>query len=122
MDENRARTAWRRAERIKKLSDCVIGIGPFGLGMDGVLSWVPGLNAAYSLGAAALLMHSAFTGGASRATLLKMAAFLAADTAASGVPVAGWAVDTFFPGHLLAARALQKDLEGRWGAKVGAGP
>lgn len=115
MNDTRARTAWLRAERIKRLSDRVIGLGPFGLGLDGVLAWAPGVNAAYSLGAAALLLHSAITGGASRGALLKMVAFLAADAAASGVPVAGWAVDTFFPGHLLAASILQKDLEDRWG-------
>ena len=31
------------------------------------------------------------------------------------VPVLGWAVDTLFPGHLMAAKALQKDIEARHG-------
>jgi len=31
------------------------------------------------------------------------------------VPVLGWAVDTLFPGHLMAARALQKDIESKHG-------
>jgi hypothetical protein len=31
------------------------------------------------------------------------------------MPMAGWAVDTLFPGHLMAAKALQKDIESRHG-------
>ena len=117
-DRDRAMTAWRRAERIKQLSDRVVGVGPFGLGIDGVLAWVPVAGTAYSLGAAALLISEAIAAGASRATLLKMGAFLAADTASSSVPIVGWAVDTLFPGHLMAAKVLQKDIERRWGKPV----
>ncbi len=44
-----------------------------------------------------------------------MAAYLALDSAASVPPVIGWVVDTLFPGHLMAANALQKDIEARHG-------
>jgi hypothetical protein len=44
-----------------------------------------------------------------------MAAYLAADNLSDTVPVVGWAVDTLFPGHLMAAKALQKDIEARHG-------
>lgn len=115
MDEHRAHTAWRRAERIRVLSDRMIGIGPFGIGVDGVLAWVPVAGTAYSVGAAALLFAEAVQAGASRATLAKMALLLGLDTVSSGVPLAGWAVDTLFPGHAMAARALQKDIERRHG-------
>ena len=111
----RAHTAWRRAERIRKLSDRVVGVGPWGLGLDGVLAWVPVAGSVYSVGAAALLLNEAFRAGASRATLIKMAAYLGVDTLSSGVPVVGWAVDTLFTGHAFAARALQKDIERRHG-------
>ena len=36
---------------------------------------------------------------------------MAFDTATGTVPLLGDAVDTVFPGQLLAARALQKDIE-----------
>ena len=111
----RARRAWSVAERIKRLSDRVVGIGPLGLGLDGILAWVPVAGPVYSLGAGGLLLYEAASVGASRATLARMAVYLAADTASSGVPIIGWAVDTLFPGHLMAARALQKDLEKRFG-------
>jgi hypothetical protein len=112
---DRAHRAWRNAERIKRLSDRLIGWGPFGLGLDGVLAWVPGANLIYSLGAGGLLGLEALASGASKATLAKMAAYIAANSAMTGVPVAGWALDTLFPGHLLAARALQRDIERRHG-------
>lgn len=111
----RAHTAWRRAERIRKLSDRLIGVGPWGLGIDGVLAWVPVAGTAYSLGAAGILLHEALQAGASRATLLRMAAYLGADSLSSGVPIVGWVVDTVFTGHAFAARALQKDIERRHG-------
>ena len=120
MEEHRAHTAWRRADRIRILSDRLVGIGPFGLGIDGVLAWVPVAGTAYSVGAAALLISEALQAGASRATLLKMAALLGLDAVSSGVPLAGWAVDTLFPGHAMAAKALQKDIEARHGRPVGA--
>lgn len=114
----RAHIAWRRAERIRKLSDRLIGVGPWGLGVDGVVAWIPVAGTVYSVGAAGLLLHEAFQAGASRATLLRMAAYLGADSLSSGVPIVGWVVDTVFTGHAFAARALQKDIERRHGKPV----
>lgn len=115
MSQEKAHQAWRSAERIKLLSDRVIGIGPLGLGLDGVLAWIPGANALYSVGAGGFLLYCGVQAGASRATLARMAVYLAADSASSGIPIIGWAVDTLFPGHLLAAKALQRDIEARHG-------
>jgi len=44
-----------------------------------------------------------------------MTAYLVADNLSDTVPVLGWAVDTLFPGHLMAAKALQKDIEAKHG-------
>ena len=112
---HKAHRAWRQAETIKRLSDRLIGIGPFGLGLDGVLAWVPGVGLAYSVGAGAVLLFHAMQAKASAATMARMAAYVAMDTATDAIPVAGWAVDTLFPGHLMAAKALQKDIETRHG-------
>jgi hypothetical protein len=111
----KAHRAWRSAETVKRLSDRLIGVGPFGIGLDGVLAWVPGVGLAYGLGAGALLMFHALQGRATAGTLARMAAYLAADNLSDTVPVLGWAVDTLFPGHLMAAKALQKDIEARHG-------
>lgn len=115
MDKARAHRAWRSAERIKRLSDKLIGVGPVGLGIDGIIAWIPGANVVYSAGAGALLLYEATEAKASARTLARMGLYLLADSASSGVPVLGWAVDTLFPGHAMAASALQKDIEARHG-------
>ncbi|NBB65254.1 DUF4112 domain-containing protein [Pseudomonas sp. ODNR1LW] len=102
---------WSNVEGIKKLSDRVIGVGPFGIGMDGLLTWVPVVGTVYTVGTGGWLMLQALRARASPATLARMAAYMAVDTATGTVPVAGDVVDTFFPGQLLAAKALQKDIE-----------
>lgn len=121
-ERERAHRAWRRAERIRQLSDRLIGVGPWGLGIDGVLAWVPVAGTVYSVGAAAILLNEAYQAGASRKTLLRMAAYLGFDSVSSGVPLVGWAVDTFFTGHAFAARAMQKDIERRHGRPADEAP
>lgn len=114
-DKERAHEAWRAAERIKRLSDRLVGVGPVGIGLDGLLAWVPVAGTVYSVGAGGLLLYQGVVAGASWPTLARMAAYLVLDSAASVPPVIGWAVDTLFPGHLMAAGALQKDIEARHG-------
>lgn len=100
----------RQVDLIKRLSDRVVGIGPFGLGLDGLLAFIPGAGGVYGAGAGALLLFNAFRAGASPATIARMAAYLVGDVATGSVPILGDAVDFFFPGHLMAANALQKDM------------
>lgn len=114
----RAHRAWRVAERVRRISDDLVRVGPFGLGLDGVLAWAPGAGTVYSVGAGGLLIYEAMQAGVSRATLLRMGMYLAADSVTSAVPVVGWAVDTLFRGHLMAARAMQRDIEKRHGKAV----
>ncbi|KAK0359214.1 hypothetical protein LTR94_032197, partial [Friedmanniomyces endolithicus] len=102
---------WSNVEGIKKLSDRVIGIGPVGIGMDGLLTWVPVVGTVYTVGTGAWLIRQAVRAKASPATLAKMSAFMALDAATGTVPLAGDVIDTFFPGQLLAARTLQKEIE-----------
>jgi hypothetical protein len=115
-EADRHHRIWRSVNVVKRLSDRIVGIGPFGLGIDGVLAWVPGAGPIYTVGAGAFLIGQALRSGASVSTMSRMVAYLAADTATSAVPFVGWAVDTLFPGHYMAATALQKDIEDRHGA------
>ena len=102
---------WSNVEGVKKLSDRVIGIGPFGMGLDAMLTWVPVVGTAYTVGTGGWLMLQAVRAKATSATLARMGAYMAIDTATGTVPIAGDIVDTFFPGQLMAARALQKHIE-----------
>jgi len=121
-DRETAHRAWRIAERVKRLSDDLIPLGPFGLGLDGVLAWVPGANVLYSVGAGGVLIYAGIIGGASGFTLARMGLYLAANSAMAEVPIIGWAMDTLFRGHAMAARALQKDIEKRYGRPAEAEP
>ena len=114
-DHERAHRAWRNAERIKRLSDDLLRIGPWGIGLDGVLAWVPAAGTIYSVGTAGLLLYEGVRAKASGWTLARMAAYMALNSALSDVPVVGWAADTLFRGQLMAANALQKDIEARHG-------
>lgn len=102
---------WSNVEGVKNLSDRVIGIGPFGMGLDAMLTWVPVVGTAYTVGTGGWLMLQAVRAKATPATLARMGAYMAIDTATGTVPIAGDIVDTFFPGQLMAARALQKHIE-----------
>lgn len=106
---------WSNVEGVKKLSDRAVGLGPFGVGLDGLLTWIPVVGTAYSVGAAGWLLIQAVRAKASPGTLLSMVGFLGIDSATTAagevVPFAPDVVDFFFPGHLLAAKALQKDIE-----------
>lgn len=106
---------WSNVEGVKKLSDRAVGIGPFGIGLDGLLTWIPVVGTVYSVGAAGWLLIQAAQARATPATLLRMVSYLWLDTATTAVgeviPFAPDVVDLLFPGHLMAAKALQKDIE-----------
>ncbi|WGM30402.1 DUF4112 domain-containing protein [Brevundimonas sp. NIBR11] len=102
---------WSNVEGVKKLSDRAIGLGPFGIGMDGLLTWIPVVGTVYSVGAGGWLLMQAVRAKATPYTLARMAGYLGTDAVTGSVPVAGSVVDFFFPGHLMAAKALQKDIE-----------
>lgn len=102
---------WSGVEGVKKISDRVIGVGPFGVGLDGLLTWVPGLGLVYSVGAGAYLMTQGIRAKATPVTLARMLAYLVVDSATTELFLVGDVVDFFFPGHLMAAKALQKDIE-----------
>jgi hypothetical protein len=106
---------WSNVEGVKKLSDRALGIGPFGIGLDGLLTWIPVVGTVYSVGAAGWLLVQAAQARVTPGALVRMIAYLGLDSATTAVgeviPFAPDVVDLLFPGHLLAAKALQKDIE-----------
>ena len=113
---------WRSVQTVKKLSDRVIGIGPFGVGMDGLLTWIPGAGMVYSLGAGSFIMVQAVRAKAKPSTIARMAGYLALDIATTEIPLIGDAIDFFLPAHWMAATALQKDIEDRHGPPLDVSP
>jgi len=97
-------------ERTKKLSDNVVGVGPLGVGLDGLLTWIPGAGAIYSLGAGLLIIFDGLRARASPMVLLQIFAIIAIDTLVSEVPMAGKLADLLFTGHKWSADLLMKHM------------
>ena len=93
-------------ERTKKLSDNVVGIGPLGVGLDGLLTWIPGAGAIYSLGAGLLIIFDGLRARAAPMVLLQIFAIIAIDALVGEVPVAGKIADLLFTGHKWSADLL----------------
>ena len=110
-----AHRAWLRAEKIKLVSDRLVPLGPFGVGLDGLLAFVPVAGGLFSLAAGGWLIAEALKVGARPWTVARMAAYVAFNTASAEVPIIGQTFDFFFRGHLMAATALQKDIGNRYG-------
>ncbi len=113
-------------ERIGRLSDNIIGIGPIGIGLDGILAWVPGLGELYSVAAGAFLLLEGYRARVPTTVLIQVAVIVGLRTAmdfGNFIPFAGiassLAVD-LFRGHKWAAglltRAIDETLylEGPW--------
>lgn len=99
-------------ERTKRLSDKIVGVGPFSLGLDGVLAWIPAAGLAYSLGAGALLLLQAARARSSPQLIARMAALLVVDSLTDVIPIpfAPAVADMVFTGHKWAADALLKEM------------
>jgi hypothetical protein len=99
-------------ERIKNISDRIVGVGPIGIGLDGILSWIPGAGVAYSGIAGTMLVLEGIRARAATGTLIHMSALLFVDTFLDVVPNPVSAVaDTFFTGHKWSANLLLKHMD-----------
>jgi hypothetical protein len=98
-------------ERVKKLSDNIIGVGPIGIGLDGLLGFNPILGPIYSAAAGSVLVWDGARARASATTLIHMSAILVIDTFSSLIPGAGGIIDALFTGHKWAANLLLKHME-----------
>jgi hypothetical protein len=103
------------AERIKRVADRLIGLGPFSIGLDGLLAPVPVAGTLFCLGAGIWLIAEGLKAGASPYTLARMVFYIAVRTISSVIPIEGWFVDIFFRAHMMAANALQHDIAVRFG-------
>ncbi len=99
---------------VGRLSDNIVRLGPFSLGIDGLLSWIPGVGELYSTAAGAFIVIQGARAGVPVSILLTAAALLACRTLISGVPVAGAAFADVFTAHRWAAgmivRAIDREL------------
>lgn len=101
----------RSVERIGRLSDGLVRLGPFSLGIDGVLSWIPGLGEVYSLAAAVFLVAQGLRAGVPATTLAAAALLMGGRTAITAIPLAGPAAADLLTLHRLSARLIARAID-----------
>lgn len=98
---------------VGRLSDSIVRFGPFSLGIDGVLSWIPGVGEAYSLGAGAFILVQGFRAGVPASVLASAGFLLGIRTLGDVVPIAGPLFADVFTAHKWAARMVVRAIDQR---------
>ncbi len=107
---------------VGRMSDSIVRIGPLSLGIDGVLSWLPGIGDVYSTVAGAFIVAQGVRAGVPMPTLLAAAGLLGVRTIAGSVPVAGAAFADLFTAHRWAAAMIVRAIDRKLGVVVDAAP
>jgi hypothetical protein len=111
-----------------RLSDSIVHLGPFRLGIDGVLNWIPGIGELYSAAAAAFILGQGFRAGVPLASLLLCAALMGGRTLLTLIPLVGPLAADLFTAHRWSARIVVRAIDAKLsigaddGPSVGAGP
>jgi hypothetical protein len=98
---------------VGRLSDALVRFGPFSLGIDGVLSWIPGVGEVYSTLAGGFIVVQGARAGVPVHVLAGATLLLGARTVASAVPIAGSAFADIFTAHKWAAAMVVKAIDAR---------
>ncbi len=106
-------------ELVGRLSDSVVRAGPLSLGLDGVLSWVPGLGELYSVAAGGFILVQGVRAGVPAPTLALAGALMLGRTAISAVPLAGPAAADLFTAHKWSARLVSRAIDRKLAAQDG---
>ena len=110
---------------VGRLSDSLVRLGPFRLGVDGVLSWIPGLGEIYSMGAGAFIIIQGLRAGVPLHTLALCALLMASRTTISAIPLAGPVAADLFTAHRWSAKLVIKAIDARlpaWSRTGGVAP
>lgn len=100
------------------LSDSIVRFGPFSLGIDGVLSWIPGVGEVYSLVAGAFILAQGYRAGVPASVLASAALVLGVRTLGDIVPIAGPLFADVFTAHKWAARMVVGAIDQRLGVPI----
>ncbi|MDQ2861489.1 MAG: DUF4112 domain-containing protein [Pseudomonadota bacterium] len=103
----------RGVERVGKLSDGLLRLGPFRLGIDGVLSWIPGVGEIYSGAAAVYLLVQGARARVPLATLVLAGALMGGRTLITAIPFVGPAAVDLLALHGVSARLIVRAIDRR---------
>ncbi len=100
-----------RVEQVAKLSDGLVKLGVFRLGLDGLLAWIPGVGELYSIAAGGYILYQGVRAGVPIGTLATCAALLLGRTTMTAVPLAGALAADVFTAHRWSARLVLKAID-----------
>ena len=102
-------------EGLRRVSDRLVGMGPFGIGLDGLLGAIPVLGeflgAIYSVGAGVMLVFHGWRARASAAVLFQVAVLVSLRTLSNFIPFAGGVVDMLFTAHRWSADLILANMD-----------
>src|SRR5947209_5357334 len=98
-------------ERIGRLSDGLVRLGPFSFGVDAVLSWIPAVGELYSAGAGAFILVQGARAGVPATVLARAGFILGVRTLGDAVPFAGPLFADLFTAHKWAARMVVEAID-----------
>jgi hypothetical protein len=107
---------------VGRMSDTLVRIGPLSIGLDGILSWFPGVGDVYSALAGVFIVGQGIRAGVPLPTLLGAAALIGVRTIAGSVPIAGSAFADLFTAHRWAAGMIVREIDRKLGLAVSAAP
>jgi hypothetical protein len=91
---------------VGRLSDSLVRLGPFSIGIDGVLSWIPGLGEIYGVAAGGFMLIQGARAGVPLPTLAICLLLMGLRTVADTVPIAGAVFSDIFTAHKWSARMI----------------
>jgi len=107
---------------VGRLSDGLLRFGPLSLGIDGVLSWIPGLGEVYSAAAGAFILIQGVRAGVPATTLVLAGVLMLSRTAVSAIPLAGPLAADIFTAHRWSARLIVGAIDRKLGRPTQAQP
>jgi hypothetical protein len=98
---------------VGRLSDSIVHVGPFSLGIDGILTWIPTIGEIYSTLAGGFILIQGARAGVPLPVLAGASLILGLRILGSAVPVAGAAFADLFTAHKWAARMVVMAIDRR---------
>ena len=100
------------AEQLAWLLDSSIGIGPYTIGLDGLVGLIPGLGDILTDLMGMLIVVRAMKSGVHRSAILRMVANLGIDTLVGVIPVVGDLFDFAFKANTKNIQIYRESLSG----------
>ena len=104
---------------VGRLSDSIVRIGPFSLGVDGVLAWIPAVGELYSAGAGLFILVQGARARVPATVLARAAVILGVRTLGDAVPFAGALFADLFTAHKWAANMVVAAIDSRLASPAG---